>query len=161
MGSVPTWVESYARLCAKYGGGLAMMGLDGVGIAVYTLLFYRKATGYDDPISAPGIVGQIGPISAHLPEMYRVAYTEKTVRAALAKLVQLGLVESVEASKNPRTAGRPPVLAYKAAALSDAIAHVSGVLDGYKNAILGALGTFEQVEEGVALGTQGRGGARQ
>lgn len=161
MGSVPAWAESYGRLCAKYGGGLAMMGLDGVGIAVYILLFYRRATGDDDPISAPGIVAQIAPISSHLPEMYRTPYTEKTVRAALARLVELGLAESVEAPKKPRAAGRPPVLAYKAIALSEAIAHVGGVLDSYKNAILGALGTFEQVEEGVALSAQGRGGARQ
>lgn len=161
MGSVPTWVESYGGLCAKYGGGLAMMGLDGVGIAVYTYLFYHRATGDGDPVSAPGIVGKIAPVSAHLPKKYRVPYTEKTVRTALGKLVELGLAESVEAPKKTRAAGRPAVLAYKAAALSDATARISGVLDGYKNAILGALGTFEQIEEGVALGAQGRGGARQ
>lgn len=161
MGSVPTWVESYGGLCAKYGGGLAMMGLDGVGIAVYTYLFYRRATGDGDPISAPGIVGKIAPVSAHLPKEYRMPYTEKTVRTALAKLVELGLAESVEAPKKTRAAGRPAALAYKAAALSEATARISGVLDGYKNAILGALGTFEQIEEGVALGAQGRGGARQ
>ena len=161
MASVPTWVESYGSLCAKYGGGLAMMGLDGVGIAVYTLLFYRRATGGDDPISAPGIVGQIAPISAHLPELYRTGYTEKTVRTALAKLVQLGLAESVEAPKKPNAPGRPAALAYRATALSEAIAHVDGVLNGYKNAILGALGTFEQIEEGVALGAQGRRGGSQ
>lgn len=161
MGSVPTWAESYGGLCAKYGGGLAMMGLDGVGIAVYIYLFHRRATGDDDPISAPGIVGKIDPISSHLPKMYRMPYTEKTVRTALGKLVQLGLAETVEAPKRPKATGRPPVLAYKATALSDATDHVRGVLDGYKKAILGALGTFEQIEEGVELGKQGSGDERQ
>ena len=158
MSSVPTWVESYGGLCTKYGGGLAMMGLDGVGIAVYTLLFYRRAVGDDDPISAPGIVGKIAPISAHLPESYRTGYTEKTVRTALGKLVQLGLAEQVEAPKKPRAAGRPPALVYKATPLSAATAQVRHVLDEYKDAILGALGTFEQIEEGVALSTQKRRG---
>ena len=161
MSNVPTWVESYGGLCAKYGGGLAMMGLDGVGIAVYILLFHRKATGDDDPISAPSIVGQITPISAHLPESYRTGYTEKTVRTALAKLVNLGLAESVEVAKKPKSTGRPPTLAYKAIPLSKATSHVRSVLDKYKDAILGALGTFEQIEEGVALGAQNRGGARR
>lgn len=161
MSSVPTWVESYGGLCAKYGGGLAMMGLDGVGIAVYTFLFRRRAVGEVDPISAPGIVGKIAPVSAHLPKLYRVAYTEKTVRAALGKLVQLGLVESVKGEKKPSATGRPPALAYKAIPLSAAISQVRGVLDGYKNTILSALGTFEQIEEGVALSEQGRGGGRK
>ena len=60
----------------------------------------------------------------------------------------MGLVETVEAKKAPKSVGRPPIQAYKAVTLGVARETVIKKLDSYKKAILQSLDTFGQIEEG-------------
>ena len=80
MSATPSWVESYTRLCAKNGGGLALMGLDRVEIGVYIYLFYRLVGDGDAAASASGIVNRLSPILCHIRR--NIARTSPPARSA-------------------------------------------------------------------------------
>ena len=148
MQAVPSWVESYRSLCTKCGGGLALMGLGGVEIAVYVYLFYRLVGKGEAAVSASGIFGALDSIRHHLPKVYRLNLTRGAVGEAAKKLTTLGLAEALDAKKSTRSAGRPPAQAYRAVTLGKAKKTVGEALDGYKKGILQSLDPFEQIEEG-------------
>ena len=148
MAAVPSWVESYRRLCARCGGGLVLMGLGGVEIAVYVYLFHRLVGKGEAAASASGIFGALDPIRHYLPEHYRPNFTRNAVGEAAKKLAALGLVEVSEAKRAAGSAGRPPARTYKAVTLGEAKRAVEEALDGYKRGILQSLDPFEQIEEG-------------
>ena len=82
------------------------------------------------------------------PEEYRQNFSASTVGTALKKLVDLGLVETVEPKRTPKSVGRPPAQAYKAVTLGVARKTVITKLDSYRKAILQSLDAFGQIEEG-------------
>ena len=148
MSTVPSWAERYRSLCVKCSGGLALMGLDGIEIGVYIYLFHLLLdyNGSSDSASAPSIEAKLNSIMCYLPGEYRKSYTPSAVGTAVKKLVSIGLVEEVSASRARQSAGRP-AKTYKAVTVGAARKAVEKTLDGYKGEILRSFGPLEQLEE--------------
>lgn len=100
--------------------------------------------------SAPSIKVNLSSINPYLPANYRKAYTPSTVGTAVKKLVAMGLVEEVSASRAKKSAGRP-AKTYRAVSAGAARRAVERTLDEYKGAILRSFGPLEQLEEGRSM----------
>lgn len=153
MSAVPSWAERYKSLCVKCGGGLALMGLDGIEIGVYIYLFHRLLVyngSSDSASSAPSIEAELNSIMCYLPGEYRKNYTPSAVGTAVKKLVSMGLVEEASASRARKSAGRP-AKTYKAVTVGAARKAVEKTLDDYKEEILRSFGPLEQLEEGRSM----------
>ena len=151
MSNVPSWIENYKSLCTKYGGGLSLMGLNGVEIGVYIYLFFQLVVDKERAAPVSGIVDLVKPILTHLPEGYRTNFTHNTVSNAVKRLVSLGMVEEVSVKKAPKSAGRPPAKAFRAVTLGVTRTTIAESIDNHKETILKSLEPFEQIEENRSM----------
>lgn len=150
MSAAPSWSERHKSLCAKCGGGLTLMGLDGVEIGVYIYLFHRLVAPGNSAISAPTIEHELNSIQSYLPEEHRKNYTPNTVGTAVKRLVSLGLVEAIAAPGRRKSAGRP-AKTYKAVAVATARRSLENAFDDYKKEVLRSFGPLEQLEEARSI----------
>lgn len=150
MSAAPSWSERHKSLCAKCGGGLTLMGLDGVEIGVYIYLFHRLVAPGVSAVSAPVIERDLNSVQCYLPKECRRRYTPNTVGTAIKRLVALGTVEVVAASRARKSAGRP-AKAYKAVTVSAARRALENTLDDYKKEVLRSFGPLEQLEEARSI----------
>ena len=150
MSAAPSWSERHRNLCVECGGGLTLMGLDGIEIGVYIYLFHRLVAPGISAISAPAIERDLNSIQCYLPEACRRRYTPNTVGTAVKRLVALGLVEAIAAPTARKSAGRP-AKTYKAIAASTAKEALGSTLDDYKKEVLRSFGPLEQLEEARSI----------